>query len=119
MPDRRPHHTPQLRPAHVPDPLMVLAEIEARRRHPAGTGRRTPMDTACDFHDEVDTQTGRLLPRRIPGAVEPTACSFGFEPVTGWDRWSDLSRSHKAALITISAIACLIVAAAIVGSWGW
>ncbi|WP_248499521.1 hypothetical protein [Tomitella gaofuii] len=106
-------------PLHVPDPLQVLAEIEARRRHPAAAAQRTPMDTAQEFHDEVDAQTGRILPRRIPGAVEPTACSFGFEPVTGWDRWSELPRAHKAALIGVSTLACLLVAVALVGSWGW
>ncbi|GAA4809374.1 hypothetical protein [Tomitella cavernea] len=77
------------------------------------------MDTAQDSHDEVDAQTGRVLPRRIPGAPVPQACRFGVEPVTGWDRWSELSRLHKAALIGVSVLGCLLVAAALVGSWGW
>lgn len=119
MPDHRPRTPLPRLVREIPDPLMVLDELEARRRHPAGAAHRTPMDTASDFHDEVDAQTGRVLPRRIPGAVEPQACSFGFEPVTGWDRRSELPRLHKAALIGVSVLGCLLVAAALVGSWGW
>lgn len=51
-------------------------EDASRRRHPAGRAR-TPMDTAQDFHDDVqliDEQTGRVLPRQIlPPAEVPEA----------------------------------------------
>lgn len=58
---------------HTPHPWLVLDEIEAehraRRRHPAGRAR-DPLTTACEFHDEVDAQTGRVLPRTIPARTD-------------------------------------------------
>lgn len=59
---------------HTPHPWLVLDDIEAehraRRRHPAGRKRRDPLATACAFHDEVDAQTGRVLPRTVPARTD-------------------------------------------------
>lgn len=70
-------------------PLEDTSEAGSRRRHPAGRAR-TPMDTAQDFHDEleaIDAQTGRVLPRRIgPDAfpAEPPAPAISRAEIVGW-----------------------------------
>lgn len=42
----------------TPDPLDELEALEAKRRHPAGR--------------QLDPQTGRVLPHRIPAVPEPS-----------------------------------------------
>lgn len=108
-PGRQPHTptaAPSCPPRAVPDPLTVLAEVEARAAHPTARRRPAPVDTAQAFHDEVDAQTSRVLPRRIPGP-EVTACTIGVER-------QPLTRGEKRLLAVFGAVGTILVAFCVV-----
>lgn len=105
-------HVPSPSLRQPPPPLDFLAEIEARHRHPAGLDLPTPgdpLDTADQFHAEVDAQTGRVLPRTIPARGAVTSCAFGFDE-------EPASRSQIGAGVVLTILLGVVLGVAM---WAW